>query len=151
MEPLLHMLWDLWCSVPDLLPYQGCATPNSHPSDPQDLCGTNPYRQGYTDIYDLHQATPLKPAQHCTIFTLQGCAPKACQAGDPYTRFPFCLTAPPKPVKPGIHRHAGSPFLWPVPFRHSKSMLQTSAKGLLPKAHGTPPTIHLPQEGSKPT
>jgi hypothetical protein len=26
------------------------------------------------------QATPPKPAQHCTIFTLQDCAPKACQA-----------------------------------------------------------------------
>jgi hypothetical protein len=32
-------------------------------------------------------ATPIKPAQHCTIFTLQRCAPKACQAGHPHTHY----------------------------------------------------------------
>jgi hypothetical protein len=65
------------------------------------------------------------------------------------------LLHPPKPVKPEIHRHAGSPLHQPVPFRHAKPMLQahyfTSAKGLHWKACGMPPTIHLPQEGSKPT
>jgi hypothetical protein len=34
---------------------------------------------------------------------------------------------PPKPVKPGIHRHAGSPLCWPVPFRHATPMLQRPA------------------------
>jgi hypothetical protein len=58
-------------------------------------------------------AMPPKPAQHCTIFTLQGCAPKACQAGDPHTHH-----------LPRIHRYAGSPLHWPVPFRHAKPTLQ---------------------------
>jgi hypothetical protein len=62
------------------------------------------------------------------------------------------LTAPFKPVKPGIHRHAGSPLCQPAPFRRApKACYFTSAKGLHLKACGTPPTIHLPQEGSKPT
>jgi hypothetical protein len=36
-----------------------------------------------------------KPAQHCTIFTLQGCAPKACQAGDPHTHLHSAWLHPP--------------------------------------------------------
>jgi hypothetical protein len=74
----------------------------------------SPSGQGSTDIYNLHQAMhqlactalqelhltgqyspalhnlcflamPTKPAQHCTIFTLQDCAPKACQDRDTHT------------------------------------------------------------------
>jgi hypothetical protein len=79
-------------------------------------------------------ATPPKPAQHCTIFTLQGCAPS------------------PSLSKLGIHRYSGYP-LHPsgMPSPCSKSPLLYLSKGLHPKAHGTPPTIHLPREGSKPT
>jgi hypothetical protein len=60
-----------------------------------------------------------------TIFTPQACAPKACQARDPHTH-DLCSAAPcpSKPVKPGIHRHAGSPLCWPVSFRHAKLTLQ---------------------------
>jgi hypothetical protein len=34
---------------------------------------------------------------------------------------------PPKPVKPGIHRHAGSPLHQPSPFRHARPTLQRPA------------------------
>jgi hypothetical protein len=33
----------------------------------------------------FHWAVPSRPAQACIISTLQACAPKACQAGDPHT------------------------------------------------------------------
>jgi hypothetical protein len=94
-------------------------------------------------------AIPPKPARHCTIFTLQGCAPKACQAGDPPHTHPwslFCSTATPKPVKPGIHRHAGSPLHQPAPFRHAKPMLQSPAT--LPQLKTSTPRLVGPHPPS---
>jgi hypothetical protein len=100
-------------------------------------------------------ATCPRPAQPCTIFTPQACAPKACQARDPHMH-DLCSAGlcPPKPVKPGIYRHAGSPLHWPVPYRHAKPRHQRPATSpqLKTSTHrpvGPPPTIHLPQEGSK--
>jgi hypothetical protein len=65
----------------------------------------------------------------CTIFTPQACAHKACQAGEPHTHW-FWWTTPPKFVKPGIHRHTGSPLCRPAPFRHTKPMFQKPATSL---------------------
>jgi hypothetical protein len=39
---------------------------------------------------------PPKPAQHCIIFTLQGCAPKACQVRDRPT-YDLCSARPHSP------------------------------------------------------
>jgi hypothetical protein len=97
-------------------------------------------------------AVPSRPAQICTIFTLQACAPKACQAGDP----PPPLTHthnlhsagphPPKPIKMGVHRQAGSPLCRPVPFRHAKPMLQrpTTSPQLRPPTVGPWDPTHRP-------
>jgi hypothetical protein len=98
------------------------------------------------DLCSALLAMPPKPAQHCTIFSLQGSASKACQARDPHTHDLCCQAR-----KPQVHSISTPPAL-----QAAKPMLQrpcyfTSAKGLHPKAHGTTPTIHLPQEGSKPT
>jgi hypothetical protein len=73
-------------------------------------------------------ARPRRPTHPCTIFTLQACASKACQAGDPHTHN-LCSArlCPPKPVKPGIHRHTGSLLCQLVPFKHAKPMLQRPA------------------------
>jgi hypothetical protein len=75
-----------------------------------------------------------------------------------YSPAQYSLRKPvhPKPVKPGIHRHTGSPLHWPAPFRHAKPTLQRPATSPQLKAStqrpcGTPPTVHLPQEGSKPS
>jgi hypothetical protein len=73
-------------------------------------------------------AVPSRPAQICTIFTLQACAPKPCQAGDLHMHnLHSAGPGPPKPVKPGTHRHTGSPLHQPVPFRHAKPTLQRPA------------------------
>jgi hypothetical protein len=110
-------------------------------------------------------AKPPKPVQHCTIFTLQGRAPKACQAGHTHThththtrsrrthththththtRSLFCLTTPPKSVKPGIHRQPRSPLRWPAPFRHAKPTLQRPATSPQLKASTQRPMGHHP-------
>jgi hypothetical protein len=127
------------CTALQELHLAGSCSPALH-----DLCFAGHAPKACTSLQELHLAGPcspalhspalhnlcfdghpLKPAQQCTIFTLQGCARKACQARDPYTHnLHSALMQPPKPVKPGIHRHAGSPLHQPVPFRHAKPMLQ---------------------------
>jgi hypothetical protein len=93
-----------------------------------------------TAQYSLCKAVPLRPAKPGThthmISILLHHAPQACQARDPLTcRISTLMACTLQACQ--VH----------VP----KAGYFTSAKGLHLKAHGTPPTIHLPQEGSKPT
>jgi hypothetical protein len=56
----------------------------------QNLCSARPQPQGlpcqrYKHVQSPYcWAMPPKPAQPCTVFTLQACAPKVCQTGDPH-------------------------------------------------------------------
>jgi hypothetical protein len=89
-------------------------------------------------------AMPPRPAQPWTIFTLQACTPKACKARDPHTHNLHSAARASKPVKPGIHTHAGSPFHWPVPFRHTKPMLQRPTTSPQLRASTQSPVGHHP-------
>jgi hypothetical protein len=56
----------------------------------QDLCSARPHPQVLPHLRYKHTRSPFRwampprPAQPCTIFTPQACAPKACQAGGPH-------------------------------------------------------------------
>jgi hypothetical protein len=108
----------------------------------QDLCSAGTYPQGLPHQRCkharslFHWAMPPRTAQPCTIFTPQACAPKACQARDPHMQ-DLCSSGsrPPKPVKPGIHRHADSPLRQPAPLRHTKPTLQRPATSPQLKAY----------------
>jgi hypothetical protein len=77
-----------------------------------------------TALHDLCKAMPPRPAQPCKISALPDHAPEECCRRYKQAQSPFCWTMPPKPVKLGIHRHAGSPLCQPVPFRHAKPTLR---------------------------
>jgi hypothetical protein len=70
----------------------------------QDLCCAGPCPQGLPLGRYKHSqspfrwATPARPTQLYTIFTLQACAPKACQAGDPHMH--NLHSAGPSPLPP---------------------------------------------------
>jgi hypothetical protein len=72
---------------------------------------TGPHHQGLPCQQSTHTQSPFhwdappKPAQGCMI------------SG----------TMPLKPAKLAIHRHAGSPLCWPMPFRHARPMPQRPA------------------------
>jgi hypothetical protein len=92
-EPLLHRPWDLQSSDPAPQPYQGHATPNSHPSDLHNHCQTEPLRLA-------------KPAIHRHSRSPPGHVPQACQSRDPHTHNLHSTG----PCPPGLHRPARSPL-----------------------------------------
>jgi hypothetical protein len=70
-------------------------------------------------------AMPPRPAQPCKFSAVPVHALKACHTGDANTHNLHSAGPwPPKPVKPGIHRHSGSPLCQPLPFRHTNPTLQ---------------------------
>jgi hypothetical protein len=159
---------------PTPLPCQGYAPPDSHPSDPHDLCQTEPLR-------------PAKPAIHRQSQSLLGHAPKACT-----DLHDLLWAAPLRLAKPAIHGHSwsspgstpqpaqactisagpcpsGLPGQWstgkaqsPLHRAHPSAMPGPCSKGPLDCLNDRPlpagpwdpihlsPSTHPPQEGSKP-
>jgi hypothetical protein len=111
-----------------------------------DLCFAGPRPQGLPCLRYTHPrslfcwAVPLRPAKPgthtCTMSILLDYAQQACQAKDPQTCRIFTLPAGP---------------LQACQAQAPKVCYFTSAKGLHPKACGTPSTIHSPEKGSKHT
>jgi hypothetical protein len=117
------------------------------------LCPPSLPSQQSTHIHDLHQ--PCTSGLHrtdctisarppgCTPHTCTGlhdlhwdCAPKICQAGNPQT--------PRSSTLPGLH-----PLGMQGPCSKGP-LVCLNRESLCPKTHGTPPTCHPPQKGSKP-
>jgi hypothetical protein len=103
----------------------------------EDLCFTGTHPQGLHNPaqYSFQKPVPLRPDKQTSS---------------------FCWTTPPPSLSSqgfidtqDLHSTGLCPSGMPSP--RSKGCYFTSAKGLHPKACGTPPTIDLPQEGSKPT
>jgi hypothetical protein len=101
-------------------------------------------------------ATRPRPTQPYTIFTPQACARRPDKPGTHTPTISILLDhAPPSLSSQGftdtqdLHSTGLRPSGMPSP--RSKGHYFTSAKGLHPKACGTPPTFHWPQEGSKAT
>jgi hypothetical protein len=75
----------------------------------------------------FHLAMPPRPAQPCTIFTPQACAPKACQAGDPHTHDSFSAG----PCPPSLSSWGSTDIRLSTPLACTLQACQAHA----PKAH----------------
>jgi hypothetical protein len=81
-EPLLHMSGSSHPSCPAPLSHQGCATPNSHLSDPQDLRGTPlKARDPQTLTISWRPAQPCRTPSHWAILPSPACASHTPKAG----------------------------------------------------------------------
>jgi hypothetical protein len=125
-------------SLPGHIP-KACHTKDTNTHD---LCSAGPGPQGLhsTAQYSLHKPVPLRPAKLGThthmISILLDHAPQAYQARDPQT---WRISTPPACTLQAYQAHTPNTHCF------------TSAKGLHPQARRTPLTVHLPQEGCKPT